>query len=99
MCLIASDIYGGTYRVFEKLFPRQGIEGSEFDASNPETLEAAIRPNSKMVIFETRPTRTSGSWTSRRIAKICRENGLICVFDNTFASPYLQTPLALGSIS
>ncbi|PMV85137.1 PLP-dependent transferase, partial [Pseudomonas sp. GW460-C8] len=51
--LIASDIYGGTFRLGEKVLPRQGISVSEFDAHDPSTISAAVKPNSKMLIFET----------------------------------------------
>ena len=94
--LMASDIYGGTQRVFEKLLPRQGIEGTEFDAGDPQTLIDAIKPNSRMVIFESPTNPNLRIMDIAAIAKICKENGLISVFDNTFASPYLQNPLDLG---
>jgi len=94
--LVASDIYGGTHRVAEKLLPRQGIECSEFDASRIESLEENVRPNSRMVIFETPTNPNLRVMDIAALASKARELGLISVFDNTFASPYLQTPLDLG---
>ncbi|MFY9234289.1 MAG: PLP-dependent aspartate aminotransferase family protein [Fimbriimonadaceae bacterium] len=94
--LIASDIYGGTYRVYERLFPRQGIQGSEFDATNPASMEEQVRPNTKMVIFETPTNPNLRVMDIEALASKARELGLISVFDNTFASPYLQRPLELG---
>lgn len=94
--LVAGDIYGGTHRVAEKLLPRQGIETSSFDARNPESILTAKRPNTKMLIFET-PTNPNLTLADiEAIARICREHGILTVVDNTFATPYLQTPLTLG---
>lgn len=94
--LIASDIYGGTYRVANSLLPRQGITVSEFDASDPSSLAAAARSNSKMVIFETPTNPTLKVSDIRAIADAARELGILSVLDNTFASPYLQNPIELG---
>ncbi|MCW5943757.1 MAG: aminotransferase class I/II-fold pyridoxal phosphate-dependent enzyme [Fimbriimonadaceae bacterium] len=94
--LLASDIYGGTYRVYENVLPRRGIEGSEFDASRPETIREHARPNTKMVMFE---TPTNPNLRVMDIAAIAREAkalGLITVIDNTFATPALTNPLDLG---
>lgn len=94
--LCASDIYGGTQRVKDKLLPRSGIETGEFDGHSIESLKAAIRPNTKMVIFETPTNPNLRVMDIRAIADCCKEHGILCVIDNTFASPYLQTPLDLG---
>jgi cystathionine beta-lyase/cystathionine gamma-synthase len=94
--LMASDIYGGTQRVADSLLPRMGIEVAEFDGADPDSLERLVRPNSKMVIFESPTNPTLRVFDVAKIADKARELGLISVFDNTFASPYLQTPLDLG---
>lgn len=94
--LAAEDIYGGTQRVKDKLLPRSGIETSEFDGYSIESLKAAIKPNTKMVIFETPTNPNLRVVDIEAIAAVCREHGIISVIDNTFASPYLQTPLDLG---
>lgn len=94
--LVASDIYGGTQRVKDKLLPRSGVETGEFDGHSIDSLKAAIRPNTKMVIFETPTNPNLRVMDIRAIAQCCKENGILCVIDNTFASPYLQTPLDLG---
>lgn len=94
--LVAGDIYGGTHRVAEQMLPRQGITASSFDAGNPASVSDAIRPNTKMLIFE---TPTNPNLTLADIAAIAaeaRKHGVLSVVDNTFASPYLQNPLALG---
>ncbi len=94
--LVAADIYGGTYRVAEKLLPRQGIEATEFDAGCALSLREAVRPNTKMVIFETPTNPNLALADIRAIADEARALGLLTVVDNTFASPYLQTPLDFG---
>ncbi len=94
--LMASDIYGGTQRVKDKLLPTMAIEASEFDGHSVASLEAAIQPNTKMVIFETPTNPNLSVMDIRAIANCCKKNGLRCVIDNTFASPYVQNPLDLG---
>ena len=94
--LMATDIYGGTFRVGEKLLPRQGISVSEFCAHNPLTILDAIQPNTKLLIFET-PTNPNVRVSDiEAVVKVAKSKGLIVVFDNTFASPALQNPLDLG---
>jgi len=94
--LVASDIYGGTQRVRDAILPKYGIQSSEFDATNPDSLRTAIQPNSKMVIFESPTNPNLRIMDIRGIANLCRELRLITVFDNTFASPALQNPLDMG---
>lgn len=95
--LMASDIYGGTQRVADALLPRMGIEVTEFDGTDPDSLDSLVRPNSRMVIFESPTNPTLRVFDIRAIAAKAKALGLISVFDNTFASPYLQTPLDLGA--
>ncbi|MEQ1936110.1 MAG: PLP-dependent transferase, partial [Fimbriimonadaceae bacterium] len=90
------DIYGGTQRVKDKLLPTVAIESSEFDGHSIASLEAAIQPNTKMVIFETPTNPNLRVMDIRAIASVCKKHGLLCVIDNTFASPYVQNPLDLG---
>ncbi len=94
--LVASDIYGGTYRVCTQLLSRQGITVSEFDASDPASLLAAARSNSKMVIFESPTNPTLKISDVQALGTAAKQAGLLSVVDNTFASPYLQNPIELG---
>jgi len=94
--IIASDIYGGTYRLAKSQLTRQGIEVSEFDASRPESLREVVQANSKLVIFESPTNPTLKIMDVAAIAEIARECGILSVVDNTFASPYLQNPIDLG---
>ena len=95
--LMASDIYGGTQRVADALLPRMGIEVTEYDGADPNSLDELVRPNSKMVIFESPTNPTLRVFDIAKTCSKAKELGLISVFDNTFASPYLQTPLDLGA--
>jgi len=95
--VMASDIYGGTHRLVNTILPRQGITCTEFDANNPESLEAAVQPNTRMVIFE---SPTNPHMRVNDVDAICtraKALGLISVFDSTFASPYLQRALEHGA--
>ena len=94
--LVAGDIYGGTYRVCEKLLPRQGIEVSTFDSANPDSIRDLVQPNTKMLIFETPSNPNLRVADIAAIVAVAKELGIQTVFDNTFASPALQRPLDLG---
>lgn len=94
--LMATDIYGGTFRLGEKYLPRYGITCSEFDAHRPETLSAAVQPNTKLVMFETPANPTLRVCDIAAVVAEAKKHDLLVAFDNTFASPYLQNPLTLG---
>ena len=92
------DVYGGTFRLFEKV--RRDSANMSFtyvDLTDPANLEAAITPETKLVWMET-PTNPSLKIVDiEAIAKIAHKHGLMVGCDNTFASPYCQTPLDLGA--
>ncbi|KQU77971.1 MULTISPECIES: PLP-dependent aspartate aminotransferase family protein [unclassified Rhizobacter] len=96
--IIASDdLYGGTFRLFDKVRTRSaGHQFSFVDLSDPQALRAAIRPETKMVWVETPSNPMLKLTDLEAIARIAREHGLLAVADNTFASPYVQRPLELG---
>ena len=92
------DIYGGSYRLFERVRKRSaGLEFSFVDLTDPAAFEAAIRPNTHMVWIETPTNPMLKIVDIQAIADAARKRGLIVVVDNTFASPILQRPLALGA--
>lgn len=91
------DVYGGTYRLFDKVLKRFGIEATYVDTTDPENVRRAITPETKMVFLET-PTNPLLKLTDlKAVTAVAAERGLITVVDNTFASPYLQNPLNLGA--
>jgi cystathionine beta-lyase/cystathionine gamma-synthase len=94
--LMATDIYGGTFRACDVYLPRMGVSYDEFDASDPNTLARAKKPNTKLVVYETPTNPTLKVCDVKAVADEARRLGLISVFDNTFASPYLMNPLDLG---
>jgi cystathionine gamma-lyase len=99
--IAGDDLYGGTYRLFERVRKHSmGLEVSYVDLSNPKTvranLEAARRPNTKMVWVETPTNPLLKVVDLAQVAEFANKEGYISVCDNTFASPYLQRPLEFG---
>jgi cystathionine gamma-lyase len=95
--IAGDDLYGGTYRLFERVRKRSaGLSFSFVDLTDPQNLLDAIRPETRMVWAETPTNPMLKLADLQAIAQICRERGLIAVADNTFASPSVQRPLALG---
>ncbi|GAB3127065.1 cystathionine gamma-synthase [Streptomyces calidiresistens] len=95
--VIPNDAYGGTFRLISKVVERWGVEWSVVDTSDVEAVRAAMRPRTRAVWVETPSNPLLGITDIAAIAEITREAGARLVVDNTFASPYLQQPLALGA--
>ena len=92
------DIYGGTYRLFERVRRRSaGLDFSFVDLTDTAAFEAAIRPETKMVWIETPTNPMLKIVDIEAVSAIARKRGLRVVVDNTFASPILQRPLQLGA--
>ncbi len=92
------DIYGGTFRLFDKVIRRRGIEFSYFDPVEGATaVDALIQSNTKMVWVETPTNPTLKLCDLAAVADVCKQRGVIFVVDNTFMTPYNQQPLALGA--
>jgi cystathionine gamma-lyase len=91
------DLYGGSYRLFEKVRKRSAnLETTFTDLSNPENLESAIRPNTRMLWVESPTNPLLQIVDLQAIAAAAGKRGLISVCDNTFASPWIQRPLEHG---
>ncbi|MEV5978038.1 cystathionine gamma-synthase [Streptomyces sp. NPDC052114] len=95
--VIPNDAYGGTFRLFAKVVSRWGVEWSVADTSDPESVRAALTDRTKAIWVETPSNPLLGITDIAAVAQIAREAGARLVVDNTFASPYLQQPLALGA--
>ncbi|EFL23614.1 cystathionine gamma-synthase [Streptomyces himastatinicus ATCC 53653] len=95
--VIPDDAYGGTFRLFSKVVERWGVEWSVADTSDPAAVRAALRPRTKVIWVETPSNPLLGITDIAALADIARTAGARLVVDNTFASPYLQQPLALGA--
>jgi len=95
--LVCNDVYGGTFRVFDRVFANYGIRFTRIDARDPTSVAEAVRPSTKMVWLESPTNPLMVVLDVRRVAKVARDHGLILAVDNTFASPCLQNPLKLGA--
>ncbi|MEP6797160.1 MAG: cystathionine gamma-synthase [Lapillicoccus sp.] len=96
--VVPSDAYGGTYRYFNKVAAAQGIEHTIAKTSDVEAVRAAIRPGvTRLVWVETPSNPLLGITDIRAVAEVAHAAGALLVVDNTFASSYLQQPLALGA--
>jgi cystathionine gamma-lyase len=92
------DLYGGTYRLFERVRKRSaGLQFSFVDLSDLAALEAAIRPDTKMVWIETPTNPLLKLVDLEAVTTLAKKHGILTVADNTFASPYIQRPLDLGA--
>lgn len=92
------DVYGGTYRLFERVRRRSaGLDFSFVDLTDPAAFEAAIGPKTKLVWIETPTNPTLKIVDLKAISAIAKKHGLLVVADNTFASPILQRPLEHGA--
>lgn len=90
------DIYGGTFRALSQVFSRLGITTSFVDLTDLDQLENAIRPETRAVYVETPSNPRLRIIDLKGVARIAKEKGLLSIVDNTFMSPYLQSPHALG---
>lgn len=91
------DLYGGSYRIFERVMRRYNIETSYATAGNVAEYEKAIRPNTKLIWLETPTNPLLRLANIRAIAEVAHRHNLLLVVDNTFSSPYFQQPLSLGA--
>lgn len=95
--IMAEDMYGGTYRLAERILTRFGLSFSYVDMREMKNIEAAIKPNTRMVYTET-PTNPMMTITDlAAVASVAAAHNLLMVVDNTFATPYLQRPLEHGA--
>src|SRR4051812_31244711 len=93
----SDDLYGGTYRLFERVRKRSsGLQFSFLDMSDPEAVRKAIGPKTRMIWVETPSNPLLKIVDLQAIGAIARERGILAVADNTFASPFLQRPLEFG---
>jgi len=95
--ICANDMYGGTYRLFTKIFEKFGIKFIYVDTTNVANVKNAVSPATKLIWIET-PTNPLMNITDiAAVAQVAKAAGALLCVDNTFASPYLQNPLDLGA--
>ncbi|MGA5523398.1 cystathionine gamma-synthase [Streptomyces pseudogriseolus] len=95
--VIPNDAYGGTFRLFAKVVARWGVEWSVADTSDPAAVRAALTEKTKVIWVETPSNPLLAITDIAAVAQVARDAGVRLVVDNTFATPYLQQPLALGA--
>lgn len=91
------DVYGGTYRLLMRVFADKGIAADFVDSSDPAKVEAAVRPNTRLIWLETPTNPLLKLADIAAIAQVARRRGALLLVDNTFASPAIQRPLELGA--
>ncbi len=91
------DLYGGSYRLFERILGRYEIKTSYVSTSTVADYERALRPNTRVIWLETPTNPLLRLVDIQAIAQIAKEHNVLLVVDNTFASPYFQNPLDLGA--
>jgi cystathionine gamma-synthase len=95
--VLGNDAYGGTFRLIDKVLSLWGIEHTVADLSKVDEVKAAMRPETKLIWCESPTNPMLGIADIAALAGVAHEAGARLVVDNTFATPYLQTPLSLGA--
>jgi cystathionine beta-lyase/cystathionine gamma-synthase len=95
--ILSEAVYGGVFRLTTQLLVQFGLEFSFVDTSNLDQVRAAIRPKTRMLYVETPTNPTMAVTDLAAVSKLAGEHALTVVVDNTFLSPYLQQPIALGA--
>jgi cystathionine gamma-lyase len=95
--IVGNNVYGGTFRLFDKILQHLGLRFSWVDTRDPQRIADAVTPATKAILLET-PTNPLMHLTDLAAASaIAKKAGALTIVDNTFASPYFQSPLALGA--
>src|SRR5262245_6050892 len=94
--IAGNDLYGGTYRLLRTLYAQFGLEATFVGLTALAQLDSAFRPTTKLVLLETPTNPLLRCCDLAAIARICKARGVLSLADNTFATPFLQRPLALG---
>ena len=95
--LISRNVYGGTYRVLDKVFSSFGIRYSILDSEDPESLERSIGDDVKAILLESPANPLMSVTDIRAFSEVAHRHGVKVIVDNTFMTPYLQRPLELGA--
>lgn len=95
--VVGKDVYGGTFRLINKVLKRFGLEFTTVDMGDLDAVKNAIQDNTKAIYFETPTNPLLQIADIQAISKIAKEHNLLTIVDNTFASPYNQQPLKLGA--
>ena len=94
--ICTDDMYGGTFRLLDKVYRNFGLDFSLVDTTSTANIESAIRPNTRMIWIESPSNPLLRLTDLEAVARIGRKHGIITAIDNTFATPYFQRPLEFG---
>lgn len=92
-----NDLYGGTYRIFTKVFANYGIKFTFSPFATAQEIESLVTPNTKLVWLETPTNPMLNVLDIKLISGVCKKHNLLLAVDNTFATPYLQNPINFGA--
>ena len=95
--ICSDDVYGGTFRLFDKVLRRFGLDFTFMDLSDLSKVKAAFRPNTRMLWIESPTNPMLKIFDIKALASLAREKNVLSIVDNTFMSPYFQRPLDLGA--
>lgn len=95
--IAGDDMYGGTFRILERVMKHCGLEITYVDLTNPDNFAKAIKPNTKLVWLETPTNPTLKLVDIRKVSTEAHKHNIVVAVDNTFMSPYFQRPLSLGA--
>ncbi len=95
--IVTEDLYGGTYRLFEKVFGQYDLSFTYVDTSDVAKVREAIRPETRALFVESLTNPLLKVADIAALSGLCRDRGLLCIVDNTFLTPYLLRPLDLGA--
>ena len=95
--IVGDDVYGGTFRIFDRVMKQFGLDATFLDLTDPAKVKAAIRPNTRMIWAETPSNPMLKIFDIAQLAEIAKGASLLLSVDNTFATPALQKPLDLGA--
>lgn len=95
--IVSDDLYGGTYRIFEEIYKKYGLEFSYVDTSDISCLKHVLRKNSKAFFIETPSNPMMKVADISAISEIAKNSGMLLIVDNTFLTPFYQRPLEIGA--
>ncbi len=95
--IVSDDLYGGTYRLFDKVFKNFGLDVSYVPTEDILKIEGAITSNSKAIFVETPTNPLMKISNLKEISRLAKQHNLLVIVDNTFLTPYYQRPLSLGA--
>ena len=95
--IISSNVYGGTFRVLDKVFSNFGLKYKIVDTTDPENLEKSITNNVKAILVESPANPLLTVTDIAAVSAIAKKHGILSIVDNTFMTPYLQRPIELGA--